>query len=271
MRLPFRPLSALLLVLIIAGVAGATIAVDAKMSPSPSSPAAPPTPSSPKLTAFTLPGPRLLRAMRAVMRRTGSYRVAAIIRIAYPGQRLTIHDVFDISLTHHAAHGTSLERIVGFTPRTLTNRDAWFVVNGIVLDEVNGVKRCGKGGDAFVYTPTYLTGNALFAGYRHASVLSRINLGPTTVDGVPVWHARRVLLRHKEAVPVFADYYIARHGFQLVRELWRFAPGNRPTTAAGSSWARADYSAWGERVVVKLPPRPRLTGQCRRLFSGKTT
>lgn len=208
--------------------------------------------------------------MDAAMRKSGSYHVVAAIRVAYPGQRFTFRNVFDVSLQHHTAHGYSILRSMGFTRRILTSRDEQFVVNGILLDKTDGLMRCGRAGVAFVYTSTYLMGTSLFAGYQHAPVLARMDLGPTTINGIPAWHVRRVLLLPKETVPVFADYYIARDGFRLVREFWRFAPRGRPTTASGSSWARANYSNWGEHVVVKLPRPAGLSRSCRRLFPGKT-
>jgi len=111
--------------------------------------------------------------------------------------------------------------------------------------------------------PSWVYG--IFIQYRRTVHRSyAVTLGPESIHGIPVWHVRQGLRETRprghtsvHSVNYDVDLYVSRVTGRLVRELWRMTGHVQRMSAV------ADYSAYGKRVVVKLPPRATRPGECR--------
>ena len=80
---------------------------------------------------------------------------------------------------------------------------------------------------------------------------SPVNLGPETINQVPVWHVRAVANDKKTHDRYKINYYIAQADYTLVRQTIRLVFG----TGSGNDTLKLtlNYSNYGEPVTAKLP------------------
>lgn len=221
--------------------------------------------------SYPLPARLIQSAYRSLVF-AGSYHVRVRLVTDLFGQPFVSHDNIDIGLR------PMRERDDGSSPRTVQirgqllhfrSRGVRLSARGVEVDEKpNGeVVSCVLSAGLNIL-PTWVY--TVFIQYpRTIHRLYAVTLGPASIHGIAVWHVRQGLREirpngPRSVHPVYydVDFYVSRGTGRLVREFWR-ERGHGLRMAA-----LADYSAYGKRVVVTVPPRAKLPGECRGHTAG---
>lgn len=220
------------------------------------------------------PPARLIQSGYHSLITAGTFHEQTRIVTRFFGRPEILLDSIDIGLRPKRERDVSLVtgtiKIGGRIVHSRTHRIA-LVARGIEVDQqANGkVLQCTQSW-GLSFRPRWVY-NLAIQFPRTVRQLYAVTLGPESIRGIPVWHVRQGL-RDREPIGhglvhyVYydVDFYVSRVMGRLVREFWRLrVPGHRERMVAA-----ADYSAYGERVVVMLPPRAKLPGECRGHTAG---
>ncbi len=213
------------------------------------------------------PPSRLIQSAYHSLVGAGTFHVQSRIVTRFFGRPETILDSIDIGLRPIRERDDSLvtgtteigKRVVHSRTRRIT-----LVARGIEVDQqANGkVLQCTQSW-GLNFLPTWVYHIAILYP-RTVQRFYAVTVGPESIRGIPVWHVRQGLRETRpsghtsvHSVNYDVDLYVSRVTGRLVREVWRM-PGHVERMSAV-----ADYSAYGKRVVLKLPPRATRPGECR--------
>lgn len=154
----------------------------------------------------------------------------------------------DVSLKPLLEHLVGTARVTQLNTqpaKTMTQREE------IVVVKKKTASKTGK--KAWSCTTTDQTTQIVNGILASAKIQSVDNLGPETINAVPVWHVRAVVTVDVsgQTLPITADYYISQADFTLV-QVTASASGTISGVTVTEKIVQ-NFSKYGEKVKVTLP------------------